>query len=122
MTFTCWITPLASASSETGAVTPAGVADEGAAAAAAKPTIVASTLSATLLLGMSHQSAQTGPNLTVFSYPGSAVFLAESRSRTITWIVPATGIAASAPSTPANSAPTSTEMSTASGDSCTVRP
>src|SRR5262249_15217467 len=35
---------------------------------------------------------------------------------------PATGIAARAPSTPASSAPTSTEIRTASGDSCTVRP
>ncbi len=45
-----------------------------------------------------------------------------SWSRTITWSVPATGIAASAPRTPASSAPMSTEMRTTSGESCTVRP
>src|SRR3954453_19678581 len=43
-------------------------------------------------------------------------------SRRIAWRLPATGIAARAPSTPASSAPISTEMRTASGDSCTVRP
>ena len=39
-----------------------------------------------------------------------------------TWIPPAIGIAISAPSTPATSAPTRTATSTASGESCTVRP
>ena len=38
----------------------------------------------------------------------------------MTWIAPATGIAASAPRMPASSAPTSTETITASGESCTV--
>src|SRR5262245_23079696 len=44
-----------------------------------------------------------------------------SQATRSTWIVPATGIAASAPSTPASSAPISTETRITSGDSRTVR-
>jgi hypothetical protein len=47
-------------------------------------------------------------------------FCRQSTSRTCS--VPAIGIAASAPSTPAIWAPIRTETSTASGESCTVRP
>ena len=46
---------------------------------------------------------------------------ARSHSSSSTWIVPATGIAPSAPSTPASFAPISTAIRIASGDSCTVR-
>jgi hypothetical protein len=46
---------------------------------------------------------------------------ARRKSMTSTWMAPATGIAASAPRTPATSAPMSTEMRITSGDSATVR-
>src|SRR5262249_19599898 len=46
---------------------------------------------------------------------------ARKKSWITTWIAPATGIAASAPRTPASSAPTRTETRIASGDSATVR-
>jgi len=51
---------------------------------------------------------------------GSA--LARRHSMIRTCRLPATGIAASAPSTPAIWAPISTDTRTASGESCTVRP
>src|SRR4051812_15483588 len=44
------------------------------------------------------------------------------QSRRSTCSVPATGMAARAPRIPASSAPTSTETSTVSAESCTVRP
>src|SRR5882724_7475969 len=53
---------------------------------------------------------------------GSSPRRCRSQSTKITWSEPATGIAASAPSTPASWAPISTAMSTTRGESCTVFP
>ncbi len=69
--------------------------------------------------GEPHAHAAVAPSLPLSDSMRRA--RSPSRSFTITWIVPAIGIATNAPSRPSSAAPTSTAIRTTSAGICTVR-